>query len=155
MRPVPTFVLLLLLVALCGLCAWQWGRESKLREYALSQRDAATTLTAERDELETRVKAADGEILRLTGALSELRVTSVSKQEHDEVLAANTQMRESVEKQNLLLTQQNEAIQKQNEAIAKANESITKLAAERDDLAKRLNEVTAQYNKLANPPKPQ
>lgn len=155
MRPVPTFVLLSLLVALCGLCAWQWARESRLREYALSQRNAVTSLTAEREELETRVKAADGEILRLTGSVNELRTTSVSKLQHEEVLQANAQMRESVEKQNLLLVQQNEAIQKQNQAIAKANEGITRLSTERDDLARRLNEVTALYNKLANPPKPQ
>ena len=31
-RPVPLAILLLLLVGLCGLCAWQWNREEQLRE---------------------------------------------------------------------------------------------------------------------------
>jgi hypothetical protein len=153
MRPVPQTILLALLAAMCGLCAVQWWRESALREQTVAQRSELLKVAAERDELAARAKDADAEILRLTGALSDLRTQSVSKQEHHEALAANGQMRGVVEKQNAAIKEQNEAIAKQNAAVLQANEIIRKVSAERDDLAKRINEVTALYNKLARPSK--
>lgn len=148
MRPVPQSVLLTLLAALCGLCAVQWWRESSLRGMAVAQRGELVRLAAERDELAARVKAADAEILRLTGAITDLRTNSVSKQVHEETTRANAQLRESVGKQNAAIHEQNEALAKQNAAVAQANANVRKLAAERDDLARRINEVTALYNKL-------
>lgn len=149
MKPVPSSLLLVLLLALCGLCAWQWQRESALRRIVSTQLAEVNQLVAERSELESRAKAADAEILRLTGTLAELKANSVDKQTHDEVLAANTTMRESIEKQNTAIKDLNETIAKASLAIQQANESITKLTTERDALAKRLNEVTAKYNALA------
>ncbi len=148
MRPVPQTILLVLLAALCGLCAVQWWRESALRETAVAQRDALGALTGERDELTGRMKAADAEILRLTAAHADLRANSVSKQAHEEIAQANAHLRESVEKQNAAIKEQNEAIAKQNLAVQQANESIRRLTAERDGLARRVNEVTELYNKL-------
>lgn len=154
MRPVPNLILSLLLLALCGLCAWQWNRESRLRSLAAAQRDEVTALTTERDELQSRVKAADVEVLRITASLAELRGNSVSKENHAQILKANTTLRDAASKQSMMITEQNELLAKQNTAMQQANESIKKLSAARDDLAKRLNEVTALYNKLPKPPKP-
>lgn len=148
MRPVPQTVLLLLLAALCSLCAVQWWRESTLRETAMAQRADLARLSGERDELAGRMKAADAEILRLTAAQSDLRSNSVSKQVHEEVIRANGSLRESVEKQNAAIKERDESLAKQNAVIQRADENIRKLAAERDDLARRANEVTALYNKL-------
>jgi DNA repair exonuclease SbcCD ATPase subunit len=145
MRPVPPSFLITLLLALCALCAWQWHRESGQRGVASRQQNALTQLQARHGEVEARVKAADAEILRLTGALHELRANSVAKPRHEEVAQANARMREAMEKQSALLIQANAAIQQ-------ANENIRTLATERDALAKRVNEITALYNKLANPP---
>lgn len=134
MRPVPNSILSLLLLALSVLCAWQWDRESKLRTLAETQRAQLTAITTQHDELESRVKAADAEILRITASLAELRTNSVSKETHAEALAASQTMRE--------------AGTKQNAAIQQANDTIQKLTTERDDLAKRLNDITAKYNAL-------
>ena len=151
MRPVPNVILSVLLLALCGLCLWQWNRESQLRALAGGQRDQITTLSVRCDELESRVKAADGEVLRITAGLADLRANSVSKDIHAEALDANVHLKEIVEKQNAAITQQNELLAKQNTAIHQGNDGLKKLAAERDELAKKLNEVTALYNKLAKP----
>lgn len=148
MKPVPNILLSLLLIALCGLCGWQWHRETQLRSLAATQRDELIALHQKHDELEARVKAADAEVLRLTQSLADLRANSVSKTTHAEVVEANTKLRAMITKQNAAITQQNELISKQNTTIQTANENLKKLAAERDDLAKRLNEVTALYNKL-------
>lgn len=149
MKPVPSSVLLMLLLALCGLCAWQWHRESELRLIVNAKLLALEQVTSQRDDLEARVKAADAEILRLTGALAELRANSVAKQLHEDVVAANTQMREVLSKQNAVITEQNDRLAKANGAILQANENLKKVTAERDALAKKINEVTALYNALA------
>jgi len=153
MRPVPTSILFILLLSLCGLCAWQWSRESELRKLASDQRAEIQQLYALRDELEGRAKAADGEILRLTTSLAEMRAQSVAKTALDEQQQAAMQMKEMVEKQNLALKQQNDAITQMNASMQQANETIKRLGAERDEVTKKLNDVTALYNKLANPPK--
>ncbi len=154
MKPVPNLILSALLVALCGLCFWQWHREARLRALVSSQDDQLVALTGMRDDLEARVKAADTEVLRITASMAELRANSVSKEVHDEVLKANATLRESAIKQNAAITQQNELITKQNASIQQANDNLKKLITERDDLAKRLNELTALYNKLAKPGSP-
>jgi len=149
MKPLPSSFLIVLLLALCGLCAWQWHRESELRLLLKAKLTEVQQLSIQRNELETRVKAADAEILRLTGALADLRANSVDKQLHEDVVAANAQMREAIEKQNMAIKDQNESLAKANAAIRLANENLKKVVAEREALAKRINEVTALYNALA------
>ncbi|WP_050030220.1 hypothetical protein [Verrucomicrobium sp. BvORR034] len=155
MRPISSTILVTLLAAVCGLCTIQWYRESDLRQLGVDLRNETTKLAGANQELENRVKAADGEILRLTASLGELRQTSVSKQEHEEQTILNTQLREMAEKQNAAIKQQNESIEKQNAlieqanvAIKQGNETIKKITDERDSLSKKLNETVAKYNKL-------
>lgn len=155
MRPVSSLILVTLLAAVTGLCTIQWYRESDLRQLGVELRQETTRLAGEKQELENRVKAADGEILRLTASLGELRQTSVSKQEHEEQTVLNTQLREMLEKQNAAIKQQNEAIERQNALIEQANatikqgnESIKALTEERDTVTRKLNETVAKYNKL-------
>lgn len=149
MKPVPSIFLLLLILLLCGLCGWQWHRENLLRELAITQRAALDTLNAERSELESRVKAADAEVLRLTGAIAELRQNSVSAQEHSDLVASSTRLRDDLVKQNEFLKQQSEALTQANASIVQANETVKLLTTERDSLVTKVNEVTTLYNALA------
>jgi predicted nucleic acid-binding Zn-ribbon protein len=148
MKPISNLVLCVLLLALCCLCAWQWHHETALRKLYDKALAEVALLNNERNELETRVKAADGEILRLTAAQAELRANSVSKQLHEEAVTANTTMRGLIEKQNTTITTQNEQLTKAAEAIEQANTTIQKLTTERTSLTTRLNEVTTKYNDL-------
>jgi predicted nucleic acid-binding Zn-ribbon protein len=149
MKPVPNSLLLTLLLILCGLSSWQWHRESQLRSLNQLQTTQLSTLTTQQQELETRTKTADAEILRLTSALADLRAHSISKEAHEELLLSKGEMLKDIEKQNTTILQQNQLITNANTAIQQANATITKLSAERDGLAKRLNEVIAKYNSLA------
>ncbi|MEK0444965.1 MAG: hypothetical protein RLZZ399_286 [Verrucomicrobiota bacterium] len=152
-RPVPLSFLLLLLIGLCGLCSWQWSRENDFRELTRRQHAEITSLHKELDETSARAKAADAEILRLTASLSELRTDSVPKTQYEETADAARKMRDSILKQNAALKEQQEALAKANQAIAQANQSIQSLAKERDGVVKKLNALTLEYNKLANPEK--
>ena len=147
-RPVPLGILLLLLLGLCGLCAWQWNREEQLRDLTRRQLAENADLRKALDENSARAKAGDAEILRLTETLSEIKTASVAKSQYDEALAAAQTLREGVVKQNAALKEQQEALLKANAAVAQANQAIEKLAAERDGLTQKLNALTLQYNKL-------
>ena len=153
-RPVPLSLLLLLLLGLCSLCAWQWKREEDFRDLTRRQQAEIAAVRKELDETSTRAKAADAEILRLTGSLSELRTSSVAKAQHEELLEAAQKMKDSILKQNAALKEQQYALAKASTSISTANETIKTLAAERDSVAKKLNALTLEFNKLANPEKP-
>ena len=155
MRTFSITVLFFLLLGMCGLCVVQWTRETKLRETAISLRTDFQKASAERDQLNEHAKAADAEMLRVTSAFTELRTTSVPKADMDAAVEANTKLKEQIVTANQSITQQNEVLKKQNEAlqqqataIQKANDTIKKTAAERDDLANKVNEVTIKYNAL-------
>src|SRR5690349_14668118 len=136
MRPVPASLLIMLIVALCLLCAWQWHRETELRKVLVDQRIQLESVQAERDEIEARVHTADAAILQLTGSLNELRANSITKKEQDEVMGQNKRMSDVIGKQSALITDQNASITKANGAIQQANETIKKVTLERDGLAK-------------------
>src|SRR6187200_3430490 len=110
MRPIPSSLLLVLILLLCGLCALQWHRESELRDIVLRQGAELASLRAAQGEIEARVKTADAEILRLTASTSELRDNSVSKQQYDGALQANLQMKADVEKLNEAIKQRDKSL---------------------------------------------
>ena len=148
MRSFSLKLLCLLVLALCGLCGVQWWRESQIRIIAVALRSDLATITAERDRLTERAKAADAEILRLNAAFTDLRANSVPKQDMETAIQAAAQLNSRIAAQNQALLRQNQILQQQNEAMQKANASIQRIAAERDDLAKKSNEITARYNAL-------
>ena len=148
MRPLPTWFLLGLLVALCGLCGWQWHRETTLRRLSEATANEAAVARAAAAELTDHAKSTDAEILRLTGALSELKSTSVSQAQHEEANAAIEQLKTTLQEATNRLTQQQTALMQQNGLLEQSNATIQKLTAEREALVKRLNETTANYNKL-------
>lgn len=151
MKPVPQGVLLSLILTLCALCAWQWHREGSLRRISVQQGSELETLKAASQEADARIKAANSEILRLTGTVTELRANSIPIVQQEEMQQANLQLREGIAKQQAVLTEHHQSVTKANTAMQQANGTIRQLAAERDALTKRLNEVTARYNKLAKP----
>src|SRR3569623_2702550 len=97
MRSFSLTVLFLLLLAMCGLCAVQWWRESKLRELAAGTRGELTTIVRERNDLNERLKAADAEMLRVTTALTELRTSSVPKADLDAAVMANDMLKARIQ----------------------------------------------------------
>lgn len=150
MTPVSRHILVLLLLCLCALCQVQWWRESRLREFNTTQSHKLSQLTADLELASERLKTADAEVLRLTAAMAELRSNSVSRESLEEAVQVNARLNSAVETQNERIRALNDALEHQGDAVRKANESIRQIAASRDDLAKRLNEVTALYNRTIN-----
>jgi uncharacterized phage infection (PIP) family protein YhgE len=139
MKPVPLWFLLALLLGLTGLCVWQWHREFSLRtEYSLQQSQLQRTEIA-RHELESRVKAADMEILNLTATIAVLKRSTISA---EKLASAETQAAKAIE----ALKQRDEAIAAQNKLIQQANANLSQVSSERDKAVLKLNEQTKKLN---------
>lgn len=152
MRPVLSPILVALLLAMCGLCGVQWWRESLLREAAVTLRTDLGQMTAERDHLTERIKSADAEILRLTSAFTQLRASSVPREDHEAALEAIELLYCQMHHQNSIIEGQNAAVRAQGVSLRSTNETIRKLVAERDELVRRSNEIAAKYNALLKRP---
>jgi predicted nuclease with TOPRIM domain len=139
-------IFIALVAAFCGLCLWQWQRESALRDLAVGQERELIELRSDCADAEFRAQVANAEILRLTGAVSELRQNTVPQQTLDETRAALQELRDHVAKQAAAITQRDQNLTKMNETTVQANAMMKKLTQERDELARRLNEVTRLYN---------
>jgi UTP:GlnB (protein PII) uridylyltransferase len=144
-------------MGLCGLCAWQWYRESLLRELYGKSTSALAILQHDRDELMIRVKAADGEILRVNQSLIELRANSVSKAQHAELTERHSVLKDGIEKQNAMIIEQTAALAKAATSMEQANRNIRALTSERDDVVAKLNATITEMNARqakATPEKP-
>lgn len=149
MKPGNPATFIVLTLALCALCGWQWNRESKLRALNLELATDLQSSQKERLELGEKLNASTAEILRLSAALTELRATPPTVEEAPDSAAPEVdRLNKIVAEQKAQLETRQAALDAAAGSVGKANESIRKLTGERDDLVKRLNEVTAKYNAL-------
>ena len=151
MKSAPVPLLSCLLLALCVLCGWQWQRENSLRHISQHAQQELQQLRAEQAEREARVEAANAEILRLTGTLTELRAASVSRSELETAHNEQTRLQLELDQKSKVLAEQNAIVHQANRTIESANESIRRLTQERDATVQKLNALQAKYNQLAQP----
>lgn len=141
--------LIVLTLALCALCGWQWNRESKLRALNLKLATDLQSSQKERLELGEKLNASTAEILQLSGTLTEHRATPPAVETAPDTAAPEVDsLKKMVAEQKAQLEARQAALDAAAGSVGKANESIRKLTGERDDLVRRLNEVTAKYNAL-------
>ncbi len=135
-------LLMISVVALSALCVAQWVREAdvrgRLREAQQQHGEAVAALAGEKGRRETQER----EVVRLTKLQQEtaeaLRLAEAKTAE----LAAQPAVDPAA------VAQRNAEVTAQNEAMARQNEQLKKLTAERDDLVRRLNERTKEWNEL-------
>lgn len=159
-----------LVLAVCGLCAKQWARETELRttlkevevllddergkrhaaeEKASTYEKEVKLLTVRIDEQGLKIAAQEQEANATKLLLAE--ATARAEQLQKKLKANATGMEESketIESQNAAVIAQNEAVKKQNETIEKQNQMLKDLATERDGVVDKLNTRTTEYNDL-------
>lgn len=135
-------LLMISVVALCGLCAAQWVREAevrgRLREAQQRHGEAVAALGEEKGRRETQER----EVVRLT----KLQQETAEALRLAEARTAELEARPAVDP--AAAAQRNAEVTAQNEALARQNEQLKKLTSERDDLVRRLNERTKEWNDL-------
>lgn len=143
-------------LALCGLSAFQWVREARLRTEIAGLNDTIFERNKSIQTLEGNLKRSEGEVARLETLKTQL--TDTIKTNRQEILAL-TKRTEKMEKEiegqkNQIdvykdaVERANESIKRQNEDIKKQNEEIKKLAEERNGAVLKFNKMVEQYNDL-------
>ncbi len=149
-------LLIVFALALCGLCTYQWNRETQDREriraliqtnYLYSVDIQSYTNTIRR--MDTQVNELDQRILELKAAsktneaaILDLRLERSQLNATNDVLARQLQVFTNAFQQ--ATNQLGEAY----DSIRKLNELVKEVAGQRDDLVKQLNQAIAERNDL-------
>jgi chromosome segregation ATPase len=149
-------LLIALSMALCGLIAFQWVRETALRKEV----QALTNSVQDKSETilnhEATIRREEAEIQRLDGIKKELTERVKTNEVQIAMLMKSydraTNELDRVQKQGEVykeaLAHANENIAKQNEDIRKQNEDMKQLAEDRNEIVNKFNKVAKDYNDL-------
>jgi chromosome segregation ATPase len=150
-------LLIFFALALCGLIAFQWVRETDLRKEIQKLNDTVHDKSQAIIDLESRLRHDEEEIQRLDGLKNELTATVKSNnldiarlgKDLDKANSENQRKDKQIEVYKEALQTANDNIKKQNEEMKAQNEEMKKLADERNETVKKFNKMAADYNDLA------
>jgi len=150
-------LLIFFALALCGLIAFQWVRETELRREIQRLTDTVHDKSQAIIDLDNRLRHDEEEIKRLDGLKNELTATVKSNnleiarldKDLEKANAENQRKDKQIEVYKEALNTANENIKKQNEEMRAQNEEMKKLAEERNEIVKKFNKIAADYNELA------
>lgn len=149
-----TNLLLLLLLALCGLSSFQWLREDKLRKEILALSDIVHKDKVTIQGLEAAVRDEQAETARLEKVRLELNATSTTNRMRMDGLDRRIEQlsreadacQSTLEQYKAAVESANGRIRAQNEDIRKQNEVIQTVAQQREAKVIELNKVIGDYN---------
>ena len=150
-------LLIFFALALCGLIAFQWVRETHLRKQVQDLNDAIHDKAQAVQDLQGSLHRDESEIQRLDGIKNQLTATLKSNQfdiarlnkDVEKAAAENEKNLKQIDVFKGALQTANDNIKKQNEDIQKQNEEMKALAKERNDVVVKFNEMASNYNRLA------
>jgi chromosome segregation ATPase len=156
-------LLLVLALALCALCGFQWVREAHLRAEVASLQQTNQIQAQSLANAEALTKRYEAEISRLDGRVKELKlaeqtnsatlVTLQTTLRKTEAEAGSLRQqiagyKEAVDRQNENIKKQNEVITREGATIQEQNETLRRLAGERTELVEKLNARTREFNEV-------
>lgn len=149
-------ILIFLSICLCGLVAFQWVVQSRLREMVETEKAEGNKLRGERQDLENKSRRYSDEISNITELKAKLEeerkvtLTSLRQTTNDLI-----RLRMEFNYATNVLTQISNALVQANTNLLIQNKNITELAAqtrkameERNDIAVKFNEKAKQYGDL-------
>jgi chromosome segregation ATPase len=150
-------LLIFFALALCGLIAFQWVRETDLRKDIQKLNDMVHDKSQAIIDLESRLRHDEEEIQRLDGLKNELTATVKSNnleiarlgKDLDKANIENQRKDKQIEVYKEALQTANDNIKKQNEEMKAQNDEMKKLAEDRNEIVKKFNKIAADYNDLA------
>jgi len=156
-------LLIVLAIALCGLCAWQWYAETvqrktigELNQMVFDRNASIENYTNSITSLDSRVNEMDGHIasLKTTVATNEQMVvsqrTQIEQLQYDNGTFTNeiAQYKTAVETLESKLKDADAGIDQQNETISNLLSQRNDLVQKYDELATNRNDIVAKYNEL-------
>ena len=143
-------------LALCGLIAVQWVRETHLRQDIQALTDKVHDQTENIQSLQATLKRTEAELQRLDALKTELTTKVATnlqeiaqlKKDLDKANTENQRQLDTIAKYKEVVDKANENIRKQNEDIKRQNQEMKQLAQERNEVVEKFNKVAADYNDL-------
>ncbi len=157
-------LLMFLAFCLCVLVAFQWHRETRLRQEVQTLTNTVQNKLEIIQNQQAAQKHADEEIKRLDGLKIELtelvksnrteiarlmKDQEKSDQEIERGLKQVEVYKGALQKANDSIKIQNDSVKTQNESIKTQNDNLKKLAEEHSELVAKYNKVVADFNDLA------
>lgn len=143
-------ILIVLALGLCGLCAVQWVRETRLRVRVDELQGERQKLNDEKVAVEAQGKRFQDDIQRIEKERSaSLQREEEVKKERNELKVALNGANLALERTNKVLNIYVEGLQKANDAIRQQNEGVTRLKADYSKLVEDRNQVVGKFNELA------
>jgi septal ring factor EnvC (AmiA/AmiB activator) len=147
-------LLILFCFALCGLIAFQWVRETRLRDEIRALHDTVYKKAELIQNLEGQLKNTQTEATRLDKLRIELTETVKSNRvELAEMSKKNDQLEKELDAQKRRVElykdateRANESITEQNKIIKEQNAKMKELADDRNQIVEKYNETVKQYN---------
>ncbi len=141
MKSILSQLLIVCSLLLCGLIAWQWQRESQLRQ-ALLEKDRAWRV--EREKVAARDEAAvnlQREIERLEKSRSELKNSlEATRKELNNALTDGDHSRRELDAHKKAFEEANARLREQNQAITALNDLVEKQQMTQEDLRQQIKE---------------
>lgn len=134
-----------LLASLCGLCIFQWKRESDFRAAILDLSTRLHGMSQALSEAEARIETLQTEITRIETLRADTEAKYLATLDELRPLQLDWTARGHT---IFALSQYAAAAESQNDAIAKQNELLKQLASERDAAIEKLNARTREFNAL-------
>ena len=164
------WLLVLIVLGLCGVCADQWRREFKLHRRIDELTEMLIAENKLRIEFEEKAQRFEQEISRISHLRTEIEAALLDATEKVQMLTEDqkgrgyslalwmkeaTLLKSEVDAFKQLagkgtdaIKDRNTEVSAQNEAIEKANANLRLLVGERDDLINKLNARTKEFNEL-------
>lgn len=148
--------LIVLALGLCGLCAFQWVRETRLRGRVDGLQGERRVLAEEKAAVEAQAKRFQEEIRRVERERAELRASSETnallnqrlRLELQKAAVESEQAKRTADSYKAAFEKANVSIREQNEVVAKLKADYLKLADDRNAQVHRYNEMAKQQASL-------
>jgi len=143
-------------LALCGLIAFQWVRETHLRQNVQALTDKAHDQAESIQNLQATLKRTEAEVQRLDALKTELTIRVATnlqeiarlRKDLDKATTEHERQLETIARYKEIVDKANENIRKQNEDIKRQNQEMKQLAQERNEVVEKFNKMAADYNDL-------
>jgi chromosome segregation ATPase len=149
-------LLMVLALALCGLCAWQWYIQTLLHNQGVGLERTLSRQASEIQGYTNTIKNMEAEISGLSTRITELKRAALAneqaalQQENEIALlrATSAAMSNEIAMYTNVVDKLEAKLKEASEGITKQNIAITNLIAARDDAIKRCNDSIKERNAL-------
>lgn len=151
-----TNLLIGLALALCGLCTYQWLRETHTREEMQGLHDTQFRLESTIQQHTNTIRLMDARVEELSGDLSRMSGTIKTnealleqiREERGMLEASNAVLESRLHAYTNAFIEATNRLYEVNESVRKQNEQMKEVLAQRDDLFTRLNESIREHNQV-------